>query len=504
MGGERWTVKRSPPSLQLRRGTGPSMVYWLPMKTLLYCAGALCALAEVRLPALLTDNAVLQAGVPLRIWGWADPGERVTVQLAGTRGEAAADAIGRWTVYLPPISAGGPHRLTANSVTVSGVRIGEVWVASGQSNMAFNLRREKHAAAEIPRAAFDGIRFFQVEQRTSPFPLDDVKGAWKTVTPETAPNVSAVAYYFARALHQQRKTAFGIIQSAVGGTPAEAWISGPSLTADPAMLPLFANWQNTMRAYPDADARYNAAKNKPAQPPAGPGHRWEPVGLFNGMIAPLTGYAIRGVIWYQGENNATRGLGALHRRLHETMIHDWRAQWAQGDFPFLWVQLPKFVNRNPGSTWAEVQEAFAASLEIRNTGMAIIHDLGDLGDVHPTNKLDVGERLARVARKVAYGENIAASGPLFRQLTREGASLRAWFDSAGDGLRSCAGELVGFTIAGADGKFKPGLARADGESVVVSGVADPAMLRYAWGGEGEGNLCNSEMLPASPFRAVLR
>ncbi len=469
---------------------------------------ASASMAEVRLPALFSDRAVMQAGAPLRVWGRASPGERVTVRMAGKEASGVADALGEWSAFLPPLPAGGPHELgvaASNTVTVRDVLIGEVWVASGQSNMAFNMKRESHAAAGIPVARFPRIRFFRVAQKTSPVPLDDVLGSWEETTPEAAANFSAVAYYFARDLHKRQGVPFGVIQSAVGGTPAESWTSGAALTGDPALLPLLSNWQKRLAEYPEAQARFEKEKKAGQQPPPGPGHRWEPAGLYNGMIAPLTRYAIRGAIWYQGENNAGRGHGGLYRRLFETMIRDWRSAWAQGDFPFLWVQLPKFIQRAPGASWPELQQAQRDSLALRNTGMAVILDAGNLEDVHPTDKLIPGTRLARVARGVAYGENIVYSGPLLRQITREGSDLRLWFDHAGSGLRF-QGAPIGFAVAGANGSYKAAAARVDGATVVVSaeGIAGPVQVRYGWGGNGEGNLANSEDLPASPFQAASR
>jgi sialate O-acetylesterase len=227
-----------------------------------------------------------------------------------------------------------------------------------------------------------------------------------------------------------------------------------------------------------------------------------PGGLYNAMIAPLTPYAIRGAIWYQGENNAGKKRAYVYRRLFPAMIQDWRRAWAIGDFPFLFVQLANFGKNAPDSQWPELREAQAMTLQLANTGMAVTIDIGNPNDIHPTNKQDVGLRLGLAARAVAYGEKIPYSGPVFRRAVREGASLRLWFDHAEAGLSAKGGELRGFEIAGRDGKFTAAQARIDGSSVVVSSpdLREPVSARYAWAESPECNLYNSAGLPASPFR----
>lgn len=481
--------------------------------------------ADVRLPQVFSDHMVLQSGVPVKIWGWANSGEKVRVSIQGRYGLATADAGGRWQAWIGPLDPAGPVELAvqgANLITIWDVVVGEVWVASGQSNMAMALRSTADADREIATANFPKIRFFRVKTRVSETPVEDVEGAWEVCSPDTAPRFSAAAYYFAKELSQRRGVAFGILQSAVGGTPVEAWTSMRALDSDGASRVVLDLWKQVLDDYPAAEKKYQASltawKTKaedaqrkgeapPAQPraPLGPGHTNSPAGLYNGMIAPLIPFSIRGALWYQGENNAGRG-DTFYRGLFETMIRDWRSRWGQGDFPFLWVQLPNFIQRGPRSAWSEVQEAQLQSLELSRTGMAVTIDIGNPNDIHPTNKRDVGLRLAVAARHVAYQEDIVWIGPLFRQASREDDGVRLWFEAAGAALKTRDGLSVrGFELAGADGTFVPADARIEGRSIVVRNpqLEHPTAIRYAWGGNPDCNLYNSDNLPASPFRAVL-
>ena len=484
-----------------------------PLHLLFICA--VPAFAEIRLPALVSDHMVIQSGVPVRVWGWAAAGEAVTVKFRGQQAAAIASTDGKWEAFLKPTSAGGPFEMAiagSNTIQIKDVLVGEVWVASGQSNMAFTMKRVAGAQELLATAANPKIRLFNVARKSSGAPDDDVKGEWQVASTESAENFSAVAFLFGRELEGSMKVPFGMINSSVGGTPVEAWISGPSLTGDPALLPAMTRWQKLMLDYPLLARRHEAAVKKweaagkkgrrPAEP-VGPGHNHEPIRLYNGMIAPLTPYTIRGALWYQGENNAGRGDGDLYRRLLESLIHDWRQQWGVGNFPFLWVQLPHFVRRDGDEGWPEVQEAMRNTLEIANTGMAITQDVGEANDIHPTDKLPVAKRLALAASKVAYGQNVLASGPIFRQATREGKALRLWFDYSGDGLRTAkGGPIEGLLVAGKNGQYKAAEAKIEGDSIVVSNgeVGYPVSVRYAWGGTVVGNLVNSIAIPASPFR----
>jgi sialate O-acetylesterase len=476
--------------------------------------------ADVRLPALIGDNMVLQSGVPVRIWGKADAGERVTVKFRSESVSTVADASGKWAAYLSPMRPGGPFEMTIsgkNSLTLRNVLIGEVWVGSGQSNMAWLLSNANNAEQEIAQANYPRIRLFNVKRVVADAPLDDVEGSWQECTPDSAKATSAVGYFFSRNLHLKLGVPVGFIHSSWGGTPAQSWTSRAALEDEPALKFILEDWQKTLENYPSAKEKYDkqlaawkeaAAKAKaegrtPPQaprPPAGPGHQNTPGGLYNAMVAPLTPYAIRGAIWYQGESNANERHAYPYRKLFRLMIEDWRKAWGQGSFPFLFVQLANF-KANPW--WPVLRESQVDALELRNTGMAVIIDIGESKDIHPRNKQDVGLRLSLAARAIAYGEKLVYSGPMYRQMTTEGNRIRLWFDFVGAGLEARGGgPLKGFMIAGPDGNFVPADARIEGETVVVSSpaVSNPVAVRYAWEDDPVCNLFNKDGLPASPFR----
>ncbi len=484
-------------------------------------AGVAPLAAEVRLPALISDHMLLQQGVPVRIWGRAEPGEAVSVGFAGQQASTETDAAGRWAVYLKPLAAGGPHEMTVagrSRIVIQDVLVGEVWVGSGQSNMQWTVGRSDNAEQEIARANYPEIRLFQAKMLVADQPADDTEGVWIRCSPEAVKNFTAVGYFFARELHQKRRVPVGLIQSAWGGTPAQSWTSRSALEAEPALKFILDDWRKVLDNYPAAREKYDrdlaawkpaAAQAKaegrtpPAQPrpPQGPGHQNTPAGLYNAMIAPLTPYAIRGAIWYQGESNASKAHAFAYRRLFRAMIEDWRRAWGLGPFPFQFVQLANFQSNG---WWPLLRESQVEALGLRNTGMAVTIDIGMSKDIHPTNKQEVGRRLALAARAIAYGEDVICSGPLYRQLTSENGRLRVWFDHAAGGLEARGGgPLSGFLIAGEDGRFVAAEAQIEGETVVVSHpeVKRPVAVRYAWSDDPvTANLMNKAGLPASPFR----
>ena len=469
--------------------------------------------ADVRLPALLDDHAILQRDLPIHIWGWAEPGEAVYVSFRSQTGETTATSDGRFSVYLQPESAGGPHALTIqgqNRIVLEDILVGEVWVGSGQSNMVWTVERSNNKEEEIAAADYPEIRIFKVALETSDTEKEDVDGSWAAVTPETIPSFSAVGYFFARHLHRELGVPFGVIQSAWGGTPAESWTTSETLMADPALREYLAAWDEVVAAHPREYARYQARLaqwkvNKQGRAPGaprGPGHHHQPASLFNAMIAPLTPYGIRGVIWYQGENNGNRGQGYQYRRLFKSMILDWRRRWGLGDMPFFWVQLANYARVPEIAQWPELREAQSMALSLRNTAEAVTIDIGESEDIHPTNKQDVGLRLALAARAVTYGDkNVVYSGPRFRQMTTEGGKARLWFDHVGGGLSLKDGS-AGFEVAGPDGVFHTATVKIDGRSLLVSSenVQRPSAVRYAWAADPKVTLFNKEGLPASPFR----
>jgi sialate O-acetylesterase len=484
-------------------------------------AAGLSLHAAVRLPSVLGEHMVVQRGLPVHIWGFADPGEPVTASFRGATGSATADDLGRWSIYLPPGDAGGPFELIirgSNEIALRDVLAGDVWVASGQSNMEWVVKNANNATAEIAAAKYPKIRLFHVRNKSSEYPLEDAEAdPWVICDPETVGSFSAVAYYFGRDLNEKTGVPIGLISTSWGGTPADAWTSLDAIGADASLMPVFEEWAKMMDAQPAAllrwekqlrkwedDVAHAKADGKPEPPrPWAPnqGQSWRPAGLFNGMIAPLTPFPIRGAIWYQGESNSSPERAPLYAHLFQSMIRDWRRAWGLGDFPFYFVQLANF-KAGANNRWPEVREAQRDTLALANTGMAVTIDIGNPDDIHPRNKQDVGGRLARWALANVYGQNIEYSGPLFRQATRDANGMRVWFDHAA-GLNAHGGALSGFEIAGGDRKFVPAEARIDGSSVLVSSaqIEHPEYVRYGWSDNPSCNLYNSAGLPASPFRS---
>jgi len=468
------------------------------------------ARADVKLPALISDGMVLQQGIDVPLWGWADEGESVTVEIQNQKVTAAAKD-GKWMVRLKPLKAGGPFTLTIsgkNKIELKNVLVGEVWICSGQSNMQWQLRQTDNAEAEIANAKYPMIRLFTVPRLEVEAPVSDVKAGWKECSPETVATFSAVGYYFGRDLHKARNVPIGLINNAVGGSPAESWTSNGVLNSDAEYKQFTADYAKRMETYEKAmvkfreDAEKAKAENKPA--PRAPGRPWMPSGLYNGMLTPLAPYAIKGAIWYQGESNATRA--HQYRRLFPTMISDWRAIWGQGDFPFLFVQLAAFGPNGQKlgeSDWAELREAQLMTLSAApKTGMALAIDVGTYDDIHPRNKQPVGARLALSARAVAYGEKIVHSGPVYKSMKVEGDKVSLSFSHTGDGLEARGGELKGFIIAGDDKVWREAKAEIKGKSVIVSSpeVSKPVAVRYGWMKFPTCNLHNKDGLPATPFR----
>ncbi len=476
--------------------------------------------ADATLPALLADHMVIQRGLPVHVWGMAAPQEAVSVSFRGETKTTAADDDGRWSIYLSPGEAGGPFEMNVkatNTINLTDILVGDVWVASGQSNMEFSMNSLVNPQTEIAAAQYPKIRIFQVDHKPADYPLENVgsKG-WAACTPETAAHTSAVAYFFARNVQQKLGVPVGLIETYWGGTPAESCTILRAISADAALMPVFAARSKTLVTQATTilrlqkeDAEFQKtveqakAEGKPIPWPQWHADfaAWAPAALYNGMIAPLTPFAIRGVIWYQGEANSGPDRAPLYARLFQTMIRDWRTNWGQGDFPFLFVQIANW-NTSPEDLWPDVRNAQRQALALKNTGMAVSIDIGDPVDIHPKNKQDVGLRLALAARAIAYGEKIEWSGPLYREVTQEDHALRVWFDHA-DGLAAKGGPVAGFEVASADGKYSAADAKIEGTSVVVSSTSVPApvSVRYAWAANPTCNLVNREGLPASPFQA---
>jgi sialate O-acetylesterase len=502
-----------------------------PMKS--HCPAAIVALvaafalpgrADIMLAPPFTDQAVLQRDISVPVWGRAAPGEKIAVRHRGQQVETTAGTDGRWSVRLAPMpaSAAGADLVVAgaNTVTLHDVVVGEVWLASGQSNMEWPLSLALEAKAEIAAAHSSLVRELHVDHSPSDLPTDTVKtGGWQIATPATAGGFSAVGYFFAQALAEKLSVPVGIIHSSWGGTPIESWLAEPVLRTTRAWPRFDRQWQQALKVFPKKMAEYPAldaawrqadeeqrATGKPnplawPHPPAGPGTVYAPGGLFNGMILPLAPFALRGVIWYQGESNV--GREREYRELFPAMITSWRQAWPLGDFPFYFVQLPNFSDHKPGGRkWAALREAQAAALALPHTGMAVTIDVGEAEVLHPTNKKPVGERLALLAEAQVHRLPVEASGPVFQAATREGAALRLKFSHA-VGLAARARPPTGFEVAGADQVFHAASAALDGESVLVSAteVPEPVAVRYAWTNSPAASLYNGAGLPAAPFRS---
>ena len=481
--------------------------------------------ADVRLPAIFGDHMVLQRDMPIRVWGWADPAEKVTVKIGHLEGSVTADARGKWRVELDPLKTVEPLEVTVrgkNTVILKDVLAGDVWFCSGQSNMYWPVKNSADAPKEIAAAKWPQIRSFEVAKDAGDKPRDDVYGQWQVCSPATAGNFSAAAYYFARHLHTELKVPIGLIHSSWAASSAHPWTSHEGLAADAKVKafadsvmkqtgenlrkfreefePQWAEWQKA------AAAARAEGKQLPRRPEVSFRNevRHVPSALYNGMVAPVTPLNLKGVIWYQGENDAHRGM--FYQTIFEALIRDWRRQWRQEKLPFLFVQLANYQARRDEPTdskWAELRAAQSAALRLPATGMACIIDIGEADNIHPRNKQDVGLRLALAGLHAAYGRQLVYSGPVLKGMKTSGNKAAVTFNHVGGGLIVKGGdELKGFAVAGPDRKFVGASARITGDKVIVSSdeVGKIAAVRYAWADNPECNLYNSEGLPAVPFR----
>jgi len=478
--------------------------------------------AAVRLPAIFSDHLVLQREAKVPVWGWAAPGEEVTVSIAGEKRATKAGTDGKWRVQFENLQAGGPHELLArgaNEVVVRDVLVGEVWLGSGQSNMAMTVNRAKDFESEKAAANIPGIRVFTVSSGASTAPQEDCKGQWIVCSPETVAAFSATAFFFGREIHRELKVPVGLINSSVGGTPIESWISPEAQLASPELKPFFeaqkreeggidsaalkAKYEKDLAAWPEkakqAKAEGRTPPRKPRDPVALRARKGNVGGLFNGKIAPLIPYAIRGVLWYQGEANSNGTKALFYEKQLPLLVKDWRGRWDQ-ELPFAWVQLPNFTK--PGDGWCAVREAELKTLRLPKTGMAITIDIGDPKNIHPANKQEVGRRLAKWALGAVYDRKVETSGPLPAGHEIKGGEIVLKFSHADGGLIARDGDPKGFVVAGEDKQWKPASARIEGSKVIVSSteVPRPVAARYAWHPNPECNLYNSAGLPASPFR----
>ncbi len=509
----------------------PSRIFIATLLFTLVGATSFLPGSELRLASPFTDGAILQRKAEIPVWGWSNPGQKVFVEFKGETVSTEADADGIWSLKLPPTEASTePETLTASvdgqaPVTISDILVGEVWLCSGQSNMAMPVQRSDNAEAEIAAADLPGLRVFTVGRKPSLKPLDECDGGWIASTPETAGRFSAVAYFYGRELHRELDVPVGLIVAAWSGSAIEAWTSRKVQENTPELRPLLESWEKKDAAYtPEIAAaekadyiakftewktRRDVAIKAGEYPPRAPrrpvdprDHHHHPAVLFNGMISPLIPYGIRGVIWYQGETNGlTSESAALYATQLPLLVTDWRHRWGQGDFPMAWMQLPTVSAQQV--EWAPVREAMRlAQRDLPNTGMAVTLDIGQERLLHPTNKQDFAHRLALWARSDVYGDEIEWSGPLPKSHKFGPNKIAVDFSHAGRGLSPRDGKrLAGFELRNAEGNWHSARAGIrDAKIIAVSDeVSEPTAIRYAWGNDPEGNLVNGEGLPASPF-----
>ena len=483
------------------------------------------AAEKLSLSSLFTDHAVLQRDIAVAVWGKAEPGLKVVVQFAGQEKPATADKDGKWSVKLDSLAASAEGRtLTvkaesgSEAVARQDVLVGEVWVCSGQSNMGWTLKQSTGGDEAIAAAGDGQLRLFNAGARAVDEPQDSIAGAWAVDSSQSATNFSGVAYFFGKDLRKASGVPVGLIKSEVGGTLCEAWTPKADLETNPTLKPLLDQQAARVAGYPKiledykskepellkaheaavakakADGKPEPKKPSPPADPAANGNR--PFGLYNGSIAPLVPYAIRGAIWYQGESNS--GRGQEYQTLFPAMITGWRKVWGQGDFPFLFVQIAPHNGMSP-----EIRDAQRLAVQTtQNTAMAVTLDVGDAADIHPKPKQPVGARLALAARALAHGEKIEYSGPAYDSLSVSGNKATLHFKHVGGGLTSKDGALKGFTIAGSDGKFVDANAEIVADTIVVTSdaVAAPTAVRYGWSNVPVASLWNKAGLPASPFQ----
>jgi sialate O-acetylesterase len=484
------------------------------MKLLMAALAATCiiaagrpATAALRMPAVFSENMVLQAGMPVPVWGWAAAGEKITVKFAGQEKSATAGADGKWALKLDTLKCSAkPEQMTVTgadgqAVNIANVLVGEVWLGSGQSNMEMHVSGCLDFDNVKADAKYPDIRMFTVKRLPSGVPMDDVTGTWVVCTPETVGNFSATLYFFGRKIHKDLGVPMGLIHSSWGGTRIEPWTPPCGFAA--------------VAELKDISDKLAPTTASSKQPTKGQGN---PTGLYNGMIHGLIPYALRGATWYQGESNGGEGESYFHKM--RALIGGWRQLWGEGDLPFYFVQLATFKAPNDkpegGDDWAKVLEAQALSLSIPNTGMAVLSDIGDAKNIHPKNKQDVGERLALWALAKDYGKkDLVYSGPIFKSAKIEGATMVISFDNVGSGLmvgkkdglapaqEVAGGELKGFAIKGDDGQWHWADAKIVGPTVVVSckDVSKPVAVRFAFTtNRAHCNFYNKEGLPAVGFR----
>ena len=478
------------------------------------------SLGDVRIAGIFGDGMVLQQQAAVPIWGQASPFEEIQIKASweGATVHSKADKQGKWTAKLKTPSAGGPYTIcikAKNEIVLNDVLVGEVWFGSGQSNMWMPLKPSEWTPGavnhekEIREANYPRMRLFEVPQKSSGVSVDDIEGRWHVCKPDTAGDFSATAYFFGREIHKQLDVPVGLITASWGRTFIEPWTSEQGFAAVAELRDIYQKVRQANIEYADA-MTLARQENRPL-----PEHllkdNWKPTSLFNAMIYPVTPFAIRGVIWYQGESNCTQDDKMLYYHKMKALIQGWRQAWNRDDLPFYFVQLAPFAytkqdwgKKMTTEYLSEIWNAQRTALSLPHTGMVVTTDITDINDIHPPNKQDVGKRLALIALAKVYGQQkLVYSGPLYRSMSIEANKVRLYFDHVGSGLASRDGHaLTWFEIAGEDGRFVKANAEIDVNTVIVSNpkVLNPIVVRFAWHEQATPNLINKEGLPASPFR----
>jgi sialate O-acetylesterase len=455
------------------------------IKTLILVAGIILTIpvtGQIKLPAVIGDDMVLQQNSEVAIWGWGDPGSTVRVNGSWSTDTAKTMVSNQsaWQVKLHTPSAGGPYKVSikgTDEITLKNVMIGEVWICSGQSNMEWSAdSRINNGDEEIKNANYPNIRLFHVKKMGSENPQNNCFAKWEACTPETMHSFSAIGYFFSRDLHQNLNIPIGIIEVAWGGTPAEVWIRKDLVESDP-----------LMKSCADRLITYDWWPAKPGV-------------VYNAMISPLLPYRIAGAIWYQGEGNAESS--ESYHKLLTTLIQNWRHDFGT-DFPFYFVQIAPFTYGSEAKA-PIIREMEMQTLEVPKTGMVVVSDLVDnVKDIHPRNKQDVGKRLANLALTETYGiKGIVSKNPLYKSMSVDKGKAIISFENVTNGLKATGKEITCFEIAGDDQLFKPAKVKIDGNTVVVSSkeVKKPVAVRFSFTNDGIGNLFSTEGLPVAPFR----
>jgi sialate O-acetylesterase len=493
---------------------------FIPLCLILWTALAGQAPAAVKPNPLISEGMVLQQGRKVSLWGKADAGEKVVVSFQGREAEITAKD-GAWTLELSDLKAGGPFEMTIrgeNVIHLKEVYVGEVWLCAGQMNMDWPLHLAADGERAVSEALNPNVHLFQVRYTESAAPLGEVQGAWKECTPVAAADFSAAAYFFGRDLQRRLGVPVGLIQATTAASAAEGWTTRPALEKDPKTREIVQKYDEAEKEFAGRVDRfldeYQAkvrkavakAQDVPAsRPPENTVKELQrPGGLYNGMIAPLQPYALRGVAWYQGESDVRQP--ARYQALLTAVVKQWRSAWKQDNLPFLIVQLapagrPRAEPRD--SAWAEVRDAQRlVSHAVPHTALIVTADIGAVGDVHPPDKAPVGVRLTLAARALAYSEKVLYSGPVYGSFRVEKDVATVTFTGASGGLAPRDAPVRGFTVAGEDHRFVKADAVVRGDTAVVSSpcVSCPKAVRYGWTDYPTGNLADGTGLPAAPFR----